>query len=347
MAHIKKRGQSYYACWLEPDGRERKKSCGKGPEGERLAGLLCRRVEAELLLGTYQARPKNPKWADFLKEYRERVIEPQSLENAEMHLNAVERFGRITGLKRIAMASSRDVERFIAMRKQDKGRDRETVSPSTVNKDLTYIETLLRTAHEWGVLAKVPKITKLREPERIKTYINEEEFALIYKACPDNWWRAFLLFQFMTGWRFKQVLKLRWYAVDLERGEILSDAHDNKGKRDVLLPLHDVLKQALAALKPESTTDFVFGYKGDLYPRFQAIQKRAGITPRNKLPGRWYSFHDLRRGFATVNASRLDLFELQKLMQHRDLKTTRAYVEMAHRLRPAVEKIHVPELSAK
>ena len=54
----------------------------------------------------------------------------------------------------------------------------------------------------------------------------------------------------------------------------------------------------------------------------QAVAKLADGAPMPKAGkrGRWYGFHDLRRGFATMNAGQIDLFELQQLMQHRDLR---------------------------
>ncbi len=58
----------------------------------------------------------------------------------------------------------------------------------------------------------------------------------------------------------------------------------------------------------------------------------------------WYGFHDLRRGFATENATAMDLFELQALMQHKSLETTRGYVSMTNRLNTAVEGLYVPDV---
>ncbi|WP_083842885.1 site-specific integrase [Schlesneria paludicola] len=52
----------------------------------------------------------------------------------------------------------------------------------------------------------------------------------------------------------------------------------------------------------------------------------------------------MRRGFATLNAESMDLFELQKLMQHKSLETTRGYVNMAKRLNRAVSNLFVPEI---
>ena len=58
----------------------------------------------------------------------------------------------------------------------------------------------------------------------------------------------------------------------------------------------------------------------------------------------WYGFHDVRRGFATMNAESMDLFELQALMQHKTLATTQGYVAMAKRLQKPVSNLFVPSI---
>ena len=44
------------------------------------------------------------------------------------------------------------------------------------------------------------------------------------------------------------------------------------------------------------------------------------------------------------NADSMDLFQLQSLMQHKSLETTRLYVNMANRLKQAVDNLKVPEV---
>jgi hypothetical protein len=58
---VKKHGAdkaSHYVGWLEPDGRRRCKSCGPGLQGKRNAEKLRRKLEAELMTGTYQMHTK-------------------------------------------------------------------------------------------------------------------------------------------------------------------------------------------------------------------------------------------------------------------------------------------------
>jgi hypothetical protein len=53
---LKKRGPdkaSWYVGWLDPEGKRRCKSCEPGARGKDLAEKYRRKVEAELLTGTY------------------------------------------------------------------------------------------------------------------------------------------------------------------------------------------------------------------------------------------------------------------------------------------------------
>lgn len=346
------RGKSWTVQWYEKrDGKRRRvvKSFGPGEFGKQMAERLRKQVTCALALDLYRNGPELHRWEEFKAEYFEKVAYPKPLAEAEETIRIINRFERIVKPVYMERIGTREIEQYIAIRRQDPGRRSDRVSPATVNCDLRYIQAMLNKAYDWKVIDRVPKVPMLREVERVKTFVNQQEFEAIYSHCPDQWWRSFLLFMFLTGWRLNQTLQLRWSAVDLVEGEILGDAYDAKGRRDILLPLHDVLLDSLKRLKSfqKYPTEFVFAFKcstDHLYTIFHNIQKEAGIKPRNKPNGWWYGFHDLRRGFATINAEHLDLFELQKLMQHKTLETTRKYVEMSQRLRPAVNKIQVPNL---
>ena len=86
-----------------------------------------------------------------------------------------------------------------------------------------------------------------------------------------------------------------------------------------------------------------------LWPIFQEMQQAAKLGDGSPLKecgkNGWYGFHDLRRAFATLNAQQMDLFELQGLMQHKSLETTRQYVNMATRLNQTVKGLFVPDVT--
>ena len=85
-----------------------------------------------------------------------------------------------------------------------------------------------------------------------------------------------------------------------------------------------------------------------LWPEFHRIQNAAKLADGSPIPkggkNGFYGFHDIRRGFATMNAASMDLFELQALMQHKTLTTTQGYVSMAKRLLKPVNNLFVPTI---
>ena len=72
---VAKRGEdkaSWYCSWMTPEGKRRTKSCGPGARGKMNAEKLRRKVEAELLTGTYREQIKT-EWAAFRKEFEEKI----------------------------------------------------------------------------------------------------------------------------------------------------------------------------------------------------------------------------------------------------------------------------------
>jgi integrase len=187
---------------------------------------------------------------------------------------------------------------------------------------------------------------------------------MIYGACdqarqPDDqpfpaaeWWRALLMTAYMTGWRIGDQLAMRKESVDLDGGTAITWHEDNKGKRDELVKLHPIVVEHLRRL---TGFDSVFlpwnHHRRTLDEEFLRIQEAAGIkllcrnqkhehTPHCHV----YSFHDLRRAFATMNANQLSADSLQALMRHKSYQTTQRYINMARQMDEAVAKLYVPDV---
>jgi integrase len=80
-----------------------------------------------------------------------------------------------------------------------------------------------------------------------------------------------------------------------------------------------------------------------LWVEFYRLQTAAKVKPDGKTH---YGFHDLRRAFATMNASNMTADALQHLMRHRSYATTQRYISMSRQINPAVARLFVPELGA-
>lgn len=353
MAHIREIKGRFYVCYTDPAGKKTSKACGEGSKGRTLAQKLKAKVEAELLLNQYEDRTKET-WLTFIDDYfassRQATNRPRSQETTRQGLA---NFTRIARPRLVAAIDSRMIDRFAQKRKDEPGKRPGTqTSAATVNKELRFLKAALNCAKRWGYIRDVPDIRFLPEEEHEPTFMTPETFALLYDnadaatlpelpngVTPGDFWRALLQFIWFTGWRINQILTLERGDIDLDAATILTPASRNKGRRDVRCGLHPLLVADLQRLMVAFTNRlFDFPHAETVaYSQLDRIADAAGVELA------WgKKFHEIRRGFSTANVENLNLFELQRLMQHKSLETTRRYVAMAHRSTDTVAKLSVP-----
>jgi integrase len=360
---------SYYVKWVDPDGHERCKSCGPGKEGHRLAQKMKRQIEAELLTGTYNSNSRKT-WADFRAEYEEKVAAGKAKRTREEIKSALDDFQRLTKLTRMASLKADVVDTFIAKRRKEPGKYQgTTVSPATLNKQLRHLRAAFKKARKWRYIQEVPDFDFQREVERLVRYVLPEHFDAIYQACDaaalpegqpypaSDWWRAAVVYLYMTGWRIGELLALPRTDIDLKTGHSITRGDDNKGKRDERIPLHPAVIEHLQRLAGFSERMFPWPiesnptWKKELYAEWAKIQQAAGIhldcPKRHEHTDacRRYGFHDLRRAFATENAADMEPKVLQKWMRHKSYSTTMVYSAMAeNKLEATLDKLKVPDV---
>jgi integrase len=360
---VKKLGKakaSWYVGWLDPAGKRRCKSFGPGAEGKRRAFQGQKKIEAQLLTGTYQDVSKK-KWAEFRTEYDAKVLTGMAAKTRAAAECSLGHFERIVKPQKMTAVTAAAIASFVATRRQEPGlKDGSTVSPATVNHDLRHIKSALSIAHEWGFLPAVPKVRMEKEPKKLPTYVTPDHFARIYAACdqaklpanlqgvsPGDWWRALLVMGYMTGWRISELLALRRDDLDLEGGVAVTRAEDNKGRRDERVQLHPVVIEHLRKVRTFGPCALQWDYNPrTLHAAFLRLQEAAGIhlpCAENHGHTRYchvYGFHDLRRAFATMNADRLTADSLQALMRHKSYQTTQRYIALARQMDEAVASLH-------
>lgn len=379
---IRKFGQRkapWYCVWNDPTGKRRMKSCKAGPAGKKAAEALRDQLNSQMILGTWKPEDDEPAatWETFVERYiRDALADCRTSTVVEVR-TSLKHFGRILKLKGrpVAGITQRAVAEFIGKRRLEGGRKRlsepaegETpirapISVATLNKELRHIKAALRTAFKWKYLPELPEVEFAREDQRLPRYMTPDHFHVIYDACnvaalPEglhysagDWWRGLLTLLYMTGWRIGEALALEWADVDMVTGVALTRAESNKGRKDSLIALHPVCLEHLQPLK--GFAELVFPWKHSrrrLQDTLDAIQAEAGIripcnirTPHvcSEACTR-YSFHDLRRAFATNNVSRLPAEILQRLMRHSSYQTTQRYIKLAKELQPTLSDVFVP-----
>lgn len=352
--------------WISPTKRRhREKIEGSGRPAKRLADLRCDQINSEITLGTYEDKSRAD-WSEFRQEYNRTILvglKPSTRGCVEVALKHFERIVKPTVASAI---DSQDIDGFIAKRKMERGKKPGSkVSPATINRDLRHIKAVFRIAHDWEYVTRVPRFRMLKEPKKLVRFVTPDHFVALYTACdaaerpaglsfpPADWWRALLLFNYMTGWRVSEPLALRRDDLNLESGVAITRADDNKGARDERVPLHPLVVEHLKRI--QSFEDLVFSWphrRDALWDEFHNIQTAAEISlpcsdakKHQCTPScHFYGFHDLRRAFATQNAPKLSASALQSLMRHKSFQTTQLYINMSKQLDDAVEALHTPML---
>lgn len=364
VAKVGEKRAPWIVGWYEPDGRKRQKRFSSGSQGKTAAFRYQKQIEAQLLTGTYDSRAPVA-WKKFRKEWERDRASSLSAENKRCAVKALDHFERLCKPTRVKTVNRRTLDRYLAARRLERGfKEGSTVSPATLDKELGYIKSVLKVAVEWGYLPALPSVPRVRVPEKLVRFVTPEHFAAIYAQCdratrpqipnvaPGDWWRALLIFAFMTGWRIKELRGLRAVDLDLEAGEAITRHEDNKGKRDERVRLHPLIVEHLKRLPHFSPVVFPWPHgRKDLWRAFHAIQRAAGIklecheSHKHSESCEVYGFHDLRRAFATENAENLTAKELQTLMRHKSFSTTMRYISMARKLNETTtEKLFVPRL---
>src|SRR5262249_2598067 len=148
-----------------------------------------------------------------------------------------------------------------------------------------------------------------------------------------------LIVGYLRGWRISDILSLRREDLDLEQGLMLTRWEDNKGDADSRVKLHPIVPEHLRKLASFEAKVFPWPHRTDvLYVDFARIQRAAGIhlpcrkEHEHRLSCHLYGFDDLRRAFATMNASRLSTNALQALMRHKSYATTLRYIELTRQM---------------
>ena len=193
--------------WYDPNGKKRSERVGLKTRAKNRA----REIEGQLQAGVYENAARK-EWAEFRDEYDQKILSGLSVGSRISSQIAFKHFTRMVSPRFVRDIQTATIDEFTSKRRTEQGLKKESIiSPATVNKELRSIEAALRIAHDWEYITKVPKFKMLREPDKIPLYVTPEHFASIYQACEHaerpatdaytaaEWWRALLVFIYMTG----------------------------------------------------------------------------------------------------------------------------------------------------
>lgn len=144
--------------------------------------------------------------------------------------------------------------------------------PATTNRYLAAVKTLLRMAHEWGALDKVPPVRLEHEQPEHRRALSAEELTLIARyadidTCRLIWWLV------DTGMRLSEALSLRYE--DIRDG--CAHLKDTKAGKPRVVPLTERAMRCISAM-PDGR---LFRYGKWRYARaFKDAVRAAGVNPQ-------------------------------------------------------------------
>lgn len=172
---------------------------------------------------------------------------------------------------------------------------------------------------------KLPKRITKQEAQKLLEYSFHRKYSYRFERYRNS---AVIAIMIYAGLRSSEALNLKFNDIDLQNNII--NINQGKGGKDrivpICLPLRRILLEYLTdreRLKREcvnfftSLRDRPFTYNG-LKKVIDILRKETGIN---------FSAHRLRHTFATLMLEGgCDLFSLQKMMGHSDIKTTTIYL---------------------
>lgn len=197
------------------------------------------------------------------------------------------------------------------------------LAPGTINRRLSSLSVLLRTAHEeWLILERKPKVKFQSEKGngRTRWLTYAEESRLLSKTNGDTDMRNLIIVLIDTGMRLSEALKLQPMDVDLDQG--LIRLYDTKEGRPRGIPMTTRVKKILGQEIRQGETHLFSTPKRTIQAKFAAIRKDAKLDD--------VVLHSLRHTFASrLVQSGIDLYRVSRLMGHSSIKVTERYAHLA------------------
>jgi integrase len=338
--------------WLDPDtGRRKSKSAGTAKEGE--AEQARSDLEYELNHGKYQEASKLD-WEHFRDMFEAEYLPGLRSRTQEKYRTVLDVFEEIVHPKSLRSITERTISLFVkGMRERDplackRKKKRRSIrprqrtparvgktglAPTTIKNYLVSLKNVLGWAVSQKLLPAVPTFPTIKVPKKKPQPIAAESFEKLLEKAPDPLWRAYLQCGWYGGLRLSEASHLRWEPseefpwVDFEGNRILLPAVFVKAAEDQWVPLHSILRQALAELP--RTGPLVFPFRSR---KGGGRLSRNGITNRvlamAKQAGVKLSMHRLRKGFGCRVAKQLGKGNapiLHELMRHSSMQVTMDY----------------------
>jgi len=232
------------------------------------------------------------------------------------------------------MLHSIDVAQYITpqhIEKYKSAQIKKGLNRKSINNQLNMLNKCLKTAEEWEMLERAPKIKWLKTTPSKTDFLSQEECMRLLSCAEDEWYEMILI-ALMTGIRQSELKALMWESINWDNRvleiryswcDYKKTLGSPKSNRVRYIPLNDRIYELLFNKKRKSGFLYVDETKKPingkrLDRRLKSICKKAGL--------RKISWHVLRHTFASqLVMSGASLRAVQELLGHAEITTTMRY----------------------
>ena len=196
--------------------------------------------------------------------------------------------------------------------------------------------SLLGEAYRAARFARLPKVEGCEGCEGREGYEGYEGG----EGYRQNWWRALYVTAYTTAFRRGALFSLVWDDVDVAAAIVGLPAEFDKCGVERVKPLHRAAIAHLLKIRlpgRRKLFEWRHGWKA-FYKEWHTIQDMAGIETKDH-----FTLHDLKRTAGTELSDVASPWVVQQMLDHASINTSRHYVNVARKLRPAVDRMSMPE----
>jgi integrase len=289
-------------------------------EAKLLSDLLKRR------LGT----AKEVSFAEFVDNQYEKYVRQKNV-NIGAKLLYIRELKYFFGKMLLADITAQDCRDYQFKRKNSKTHDGRPRAAASVNRETSTLSKIFTLACQEGLLERNPMqyVVGLTEPPPRRSLLDSKQ--------KENLWTELvkdsLLYDLVTlavnlPLRKGQILAITRDAIDLDRRVLL--AIESKGREPRVVPINDAAA-AVFRRRMEDPSSLLFHNDGepikDFRRRWHGALVRAKINKKDGKRGDNFTFHDLRKWFASELIRRnVNPSIVQKLFAHSDMAITNVYM---------------------
>jgi integrase len=203
---------------------------------------------------------------------------------------------------------------------------RQEASPSRANRYLGLIRSILRRAAlDWEWIERPPRIRLYPEPKRRVRWLTPEQAKKVLEELPEHL-AEMMRFSLATGLRQRNVARLEWSQVDIERRAAWIHADQAKARTAIPVALNDTAVEVLKR-RAGKHPQFVFTYKNRPIGQVNTKAWKNALKRAEIEDFRW---HDLRHTWASwLTQAGVPLNALQEMGAWKSSEMVRRYAHLA------------------